>query len=209
MYRLAQPFFPGNAKLEAKMRSLEDRLRAGKEEVAIKHVSAPVVSAASSALSSNLMAPLKPKEKISKPKAVFRDESDNDNEFAPPPESDHDASYASDDSFHYKPKAARKPKKTSKKLPIFRDEADMSHSAVERTPRTAHLLKIINSRDINQIKALKGVGAKKADGIVNCLVEMEDAEVLDLESLAMLKGVGGKTVENMRMGLTVSVGYDF
>jgi hypothetical protein len=38
---------------------------------------------------------------------------------------------------------------------------------------------------------------------------MDDAEVLDLESLAMLKGVGGKTVENMRMGLTVSVGYDF
>jgi DNA uptake protein ComE-like DNA-binding protein len=70
-------------------------------------------------------------------------------------------------------------------------------------------LKIINSRDINQIKALKGVGAKKADGIVNCLVEMDDAEIWDLESLAMLKGVGGKTVENMRIGLTPSVGYDF
>jgi DNA uptake protein ComE-like DNA-binding protein len=83
------------------------------------------------------------------------------------------------------------------------------HTSVHQTPRTTHLLKIINSRDINQIKALKGVGAKKADGIVNCLIEMDDVDIQDLESLAMLKGVGGKTVENMRMGLTVNVGYDF
>jgi DNA uptake protein ComE-like DNA-binding protein len=209
MYRMAQPSFPGNAKLESKMRSLEDRIRASKEDAAPKHASAPIASTLPPAPPSNLMAPLKAKEKVSQPKAVFRDESDNEDDFAPPPESDHEASYASDDSFQYKPKAARKPKKTTKKLPIFRDDADLSHTSVERTPRTTHLLKIINSRDINQIKALKGVGAKKADGIVNCLVEMDDAEVLDLESLAMLKGVGGKTVENMRMGLTVSVGYDF
>lgn len=204
MYRLAQPFFPGNAKLELKMRNLEERLRA-KEDSMVKHVSAPITSTLPSAPISNLMAPLK---KTSQPKAVYRDESDHEDEFAPP-ESDHEASYASDDSFHYRPKAARKPKKNSKKLPIFRDEADVSHNLSERTPRTKHLLQIINSRDVNQIKALKGVGAKKADGIVNCLVEMDDVEVLDLESLAMLKGVGGKTVENMRMGLTVSVGYDF
>ncbi|OAL01357.1 kinesin-domain-containing protein [Phaeosphaeriaceae sp. SRC1lsM3a] len=207
MYRLAQPFFPGNAKLEAKMRNLEERLRA-KEDSLVKHVSAPITSTLPFPPSSNLMGPLKAKEKTSQAKAVYRDESDQEDEFAPP-ESDHDVSYASDDSFSYKPKTARKPKKNSKKLPIFRDEADASHNPTERTPRTSHLLKIINSRDVNQIKALKGVGAKKADGIVNCLVEMDDAEVLDLESLAMLKGVGGKTVENMRMGLTVSVGYDF
>jgi hypothetical protein len=209
MYRLAQPFFPGNAKLEAKMRSLEDRLRASKDDSTVKHTSAPILSTLPSAPPSSLMAPLKAKEKVSKPRAVFRDDDEDEDEFAPPPQSDHETSYASDDSFQYKPKAARKPKKSGKKLPIFRDEAELPHEAVERTPRTTHLLKIINSRDINQIKALKGVGTKKADGIVNCLVEMDDAEILDLESLAMLKGVGGKTVENMRMGLTVSVGYDF
>jgi DNA uptake protein ComE-like DNA-binding protein len=208
MYRLAQPFFPGNAKLEGKMRTLEDKIRAAKDTTA-NHISAPIAPTLPSAPAANLMAPLKAKEKAVKPKAVYRDESDNEDEFAPPPESDHEASYASDDSFQYKPKAARKPKKTNKKLPIFRDDADQSHNSVERTPRTTHLLKIINSRDINQIKALKGVGAKKADGIVNCLIEMDDAEVQDLESLAMLKGVGGKTVENMRMGLTISTGYDF
>jgi DNA uptake protein ComE-like DNA-binding protein len=209
MYRLAQPFFPGNAKLEGKMRSLEDKIRAGKEDTTAKHISVPVAPTLPSVPTTNLMAPLKAKEKIVKPKAVYRDESENEDEFAPQPESDHEPSYASDDSFHYKPKTARKPKKTSKKLPIFRDDADVLHTSVQQTPRTTHLLKIINSRDINQIKALKGVGAKKADGIVNCLIEMDDVDIQDLESLAMLKGVGGKTVENMRMGLTVNVGYDF
>lgn len=206
MYHLAQPFFPGNAKLLAKMKNLEDRIRTKKEE-ANKHVSAPVFTA-SLAPVSNLMAPLKAEKKSSKSKMVYKDESEDDGDFAPPPPSDHEDSYASDDSFKFKPKAARKPK-ASKKLPIFRDDADGSLRPGEKTPRTTHLLKIINSRDVNQIKALKGVGAKKADSIVNCLVEMNDEEVYDLESLAMLKGVGGKTVDNMRMGLGIAVGYDF
>jgi hypothetical protein len=210
MYRLAQPFFPGNAKLDSKMKSLEDRIRASKEDTSstTKHGSAPVAPMSAPAPPSNMMAPLRTKVKTPKPKAVYRDESENEDDFAPPPELDHEVTFASDDSFQYKPKAAQKPKKTTKKLPIFRDETKASHAG-EQTPRTKHLLTIINSRDINQIKALKGVGAKKADGIVSCLVDMDDAEVLDLESLAMLKGVGGKTVENMRMGLSVSVGYDF
>jgi DNA uptake protein ComE-like DNA-binding protein len=212
MYQLAQPFFPGNAKLESKMRALEDRIRAKREDTT-QHVSAPIetVFQPAPAPVSNLMAPLvKAEKKASKAKTVFKDESSDDEAFAPPPPSDHEASYASDDSFHDKPKTAlRKPKKTTKKLPIFRDDTDAPANPAEQTPRTSHLLKIINSRDVNQIKALKGVGAKKADSIVNCLVEMDDAEILDLESLAMLRGVGGKTVENMRIGLALSVGYDF
>ncbi|KAF1848499.1 kinesin family protein-like protein [Cucurbitaria berberidis CBS 394.84] len=204
MYQLAEPFFPGNTKLQAKMKSLDDRIRARKDEA--KHIPAPAPSTSLSAPISSLMAPLK---KAAKPKLGYKDEREHEDEFAPPPASDHDESYASDDSFKFRSKAARKPKKTSKKLPIFRDYADTSLNPGEQTPRTTHLLKIINSRDINQIKALKGVGAKKADNIVNCLVEMNDEEVHDLESLAMLKGVGGKTVDNMRMGITVNVAYEF
>lgn len=209
MYQLAQPFFPENAKLEAKMKALEDRIRAKKVET-IKQVAAPVASTFLSAPTLNLMGPLKA-EKVTKPKMVYKDESEDDDVFAPPPASDDEDSYASDDSFKYKSKVARKPKKTNKKLPVFRDNADASVNTGEQTPRTSHLLKIINSRDVNQIKALKGVGAKKADNIVNCLIEMGDEEVHDLESLAMLKGVGGKTVDNMRMGLTISmsVAYEF
>jgi len=206
MYHLAEPYFPGNEKLQAKMRSLEDRIRAKREE-GQKHVSAPVVAAPVS----SLMGPLKADKKIARPKMVFRDEAESeDDDFAPPPPpSDHDESFASEDSFIAKPKAARKPKKTVKRLPIFRDDLDASAGPGEQTPRTSHLLKIINSRDVNQIKALKGVGLKKADAIVNCLMEMDSAEVQDLASLAMLKGVSGKTVENMRMGLTVVGDYDF
>ncbi|RMZ73676.1 kinesin family [Pyrenophora seminiperda CCB06] len=249
MYQLAQPFFPDNAKLESKMKTLEERIRAKREEsstTATKHVSAPVSVAVSAAPvytiapppaapTSCLMGPLKAPKPKPKPKpkwatkAEAKDDSDDDNndeEFAPPPPSDHEDDYASDDSFQYKLKAtaaaARKqqqqqqqPKKTSRKLPIFRDSAATTTSThmnpAEQTPRTSQLLKIINSRDVIKIKALKGVGAKKADSIVNCLMEMDDAEILDLESLAMLKGVGGKTVENMRLGLSSApvVEYDF
>jgi DNA uptake protein ComE-like DNA-binding protein len=258
MYQLAQPFFPENTKLENRMKALEDRIRSKREQAA-KHVSAPVPTTSqpqfTAPTSSSLMAPLKAAaadKKPAKPKMVYRDEcpaaaSDNDNDdddFAPAPASDHEDSYLSDASI--KPKSrSRKPKKTTKKLPVFRDTAaststtlaaastttttsttattttttlatpTSSSSHGSHTPRTSHLLKIINSRDVTQIKALKGVGAKKADAIVNCLVEMNAAEVHDLEDLAMLKGVGGKTVENMRLGLGAIVGvgvggvYDF
>jgi DNA uptake protein ComE-like DNA-binding protein len=254
MYQLAQPFFPENTKLENRMKALEDRIRSKREQAA-KHVSAPVPTTSQpqfTAPTSSLMAPLKvaaaavaADKKPAKSKMVYRDEcpaaaSDNDDDdFAPAPASDHEDSYLSDASI--KPKSrSRKPKKTTKKLPVFRDTAASTSTATSttatststatiattasttlapsppssrgaHTPRTSHLLKIINSRDVTQIKALKGVGAKKADAIVNCLVEMNADEVHDLEDLAMLKGVGGKTVENMRLGLggAVGVGYDF
>jgi len=237
MYQLAQPFFPDNTKLESKMKTLEDRIRAKRVETttATRHVSAPVSASVSAAPvdlpshtvappapTSSLMGPLKAPKPKPKPKpkwatkAEAKDDSEDDEEFALPPPSDHEDSYASDDSFQHKPKAAaRKPKKTTRKLPIFRDDATTTTTTptainpAEQTPRTSQLLKIINSRDVIKIKALKGVGAKKADSIVNCLMEMDDAEIMDLESLAMLKGVGGKTVDNMRLGLSGSVDYDF
>lgn len=205
MYRLAEPYFPGNEKLQSKMRSVEDRIRAKREEG-----QRPVPAMVPTAPASSLMAPLKADKKVSRPKMVFQDDvQSDDDDFTPPPQSDHEDSLASETSFVAKPKAARKPKKTLKKLPIFRDDLDASAAPGEQTPRTSHLLKIINSRDVNQIKALKGVGSKKADAIVNCLVEMDNAEIQDLASLAMLKGVSGKTVENMRMGLSIGGDYDF
>lgn len=210
MYQMALPYFPGNEKLKTKMRNLEERIRIKREGNVAKHVSAPLHTASISGnisiqtQPSSLMAPLKAAKKPAKPASPLREEVEEDDEYAPKDESDDDEPYASDGSFQYRSKASRsKPKKTTKKLPIFRDAPPSG----DQTPRTAQLLRIINSRDVGQIKALKGVGTKKADAIVNCLVEMEDEEVRDLESLAMLKGVGGRTVENMRLGLTVDVGF--
>ncbi|KAL6702980.1 hypothetical protein ACN47E_010335 [Coniothyrium glycines] len=208
MYQLAQPFFPGNVKLETKMRALEERIRIKKEE-SQRHNPTPTISTASFApitVGRIASAPDKTNRRLD---MVYNEEMADDDDFAPPPVSDQDDSYVSDECPRNKAKNVRKPKRTHKKLPIFRDEGDTCVKPGEQTPRTTHLLNIINSRDIHQIKALKGVGAKKADTIVNCLVEMDAAEVHDLESLAMLKGVGGKTVENMRMGLSIKPGYDF
>lgn len=206
MYQMARPFFPCNAKLEAKMRTLEEKIRVKKEEN--RSNSSSAISTSFPAPVTGLVAVHSLERKSSRSKVLY-EEPEGDLDLVPHPISDHEESYASDDSFIFKAKTVRKTKKTSKKLPIFRDDGDEPASAGEHTPRTAHLLKIINSRDVNQIKALKGVGTKKADSIVNCLVEMDAAEVRDLESLAMLKGVGGKTVDNMRMGLSINVGYDF
>jgi DNA uptake protein ComE-like DNA-binding protein len=217
---MAQPFFSGNEKLKAKITACEDRIRAKKEAERDALISAATESAMTSISSTsvsvppqlNLLAPLKPEKKS---KVIVKDDEEDD-EFAPVVESEHDASYASDTSFKFKnKKAARKPRKMTKKLPVFRDTGDnpsisFATPAIqsgEQSPRTTQLLRIINSRDINQIKALKGVGTKKADAIVSCLFEQDNEEVRDLESLALLKGVGERTVENMRTGL--SVDYEF
>ncbi|PVH99049.1 kinesin family protein-like protein [Periconia macrospinosa] len=192
MYQLAEPFFPGNRKLRAKMETLEERIRSKRENV-------PAVAS-----EVHQVGPVRTEKKQIRERAVYKDESEDD-EFAPAPESDAEESYMSDSSFKYK-KTGRKAR-PARRLPVFRD-SDACESRVnvgEHTPRTSHLLKIINSRDISQIKALKGVGAKRAEGIVNCLVEMEDEEVLDLEGLARVKGVGGKSVETMRLGLGVCI----
>ena len=74
------------------------------------------------------------------------------------------------------------------------------------TPRTKRLLEIINTRDVGQIRLLKGVGAKKAEAIIEALpaedeLNEEVRQVNSLEQLGRLKGVGPKTVESMRLGL--------
>lgn len=74
------------------------------------------------------------------------------------------------------------------------------------TPRTKRLLEIINTRDVAQIRLLRGVGAKKAEAIVEALsvevdLNKEARPVNSLGELGRLKGVGPKTVESMRFGL--------
>jgi DNA uptake protein ComE-like DNA-binding protein len=103
--------------------------------------------------------------------------------------------YEADETFSYKSKA----KKFSKaKMTIYREDTASS-------PRTIQLLKIINSKSINLIKQLGGVGPKKAESIVNSLCEMKADDdgtlITSLEQLGALKGVGCKTLETMKAGL--------
>ena len=82
----------------------------------------------------------------------------------------------------------------------------VAESFGERTPRTLQLLDIVNTRDITQIRMLKGVGPKKAAAIVEALIargcegESQIRNVASLRELSTLRGVGSKTVENMRAG---------
>ena len=76
------------------------------------------------------------------------------------------------------------------------------------TPRTSHLLDIINARDISQIKMLKGVGVKRAKAMVGRLDEMDEEngarqELVSLRQLEQLRGVGTRTVESMRSAVLV------
>jgi DNA uptake protein ComE-like DNA-binding protein len=190
MYQLAQPFFPRNEKLANKISALQDRISRKREE---ESADAPCAH-------DNL-----PKHHSS---AILQNKSKETNELHDddfyPDNYGPEAELEAEDSFLFKPKRKPAPKM---KVAIFRDDPQVYNQIPNAapSPRTKHLLRIINTRDVSQIRALKGVGAKKAETIVSCLCEMDDDEngalITDLVQLGGLKGVGSKTVENMRAGL--------
>ncbi|KAG5767652.1 hypothetical protein H9Q72_004571 [Fusarium xylarioides] len=75
------------------------------------------------------------------------------------------------------------------------------------SPRTQHLLDIVNSRDLDQIRSLVGFGAKKARDLVDYLELVNDDEAGGrIDSLAQLRtvpGMGSRTVERAYDGLVV------
>ncbi|TDZ38048.1 Kinesin-like protein KIF22 [Colletotrichum spinosum] len=96
-----------------------------------------------------------------------------------------------------KPKS-RKAKPTKPKMMVF------SEPTGPASPRTQHLLSIVNSRDLAQIKSLHGFGSKKAQDLVDFLDGMELEESRDIASLAQLRtipGMGGRTVDRAYDGL--------
>ncbi|KAF2415537.1 kinesin-domain-containing protein [Tothia fuscella] len=189
MYQLARPFFPKNEKLARKIIALQEQIQRKRGE--------DLTYGSNTHVETNYST-------VTQKKVIKNYESHDDDyagNFGPEPEAD--------DSFIFKPKRKNAPKM---KVAIFRDEPPTtSSSSTENppSPRTQNLLRIINTRDVMQIRALKGVGAKKAEAIVSSLCEMDDLDegalVTDLETLGCLRGVGSKTVENMRIGLGVSV----
>lgn len=207
MYQLAQPHFPGNEKLMRKIVALQDRMREKhSEERASPRASTviPVVEQAPKHLSRPATRPIR------KFVAVVDDEDMSYHEVEA-----HAPSEDDDEEFNYRPRT--KVRQPRVKAPADSEDelADLavfpttSSGSVEQTPRTKHLLAIINSRDVSQIKLLKGVGAKRAEAIANCLCDLELGEeaeggrVASLNQLGRIKGVGGRMVENMRLGLIV------
>jgi len=106
------------------------------------------------------------------------------------------------------------------------DEDNNGDSTPALTPRTQQLLAIINSRDPARITQLRGVGRRKAETIVagvaavvggveggaeggqrhdggdeGCGEGQRRADLVSLAQLARVRGVGARTVQNMREGL--------
>ena len=206
MYQLALPYFPENKKLVRKVVALQEKL---------------------SAKSADIASPSK-QSRRAEPSPTSRSLARRNFETNDRDESYHEAlteqDGLDDDDFVYRPRTKiRRPHnarltrpmtlpslpplsmecREEHTFPLVDDDDDELASALSaQTPRTRHLLRIINTKDVSQIKLLKGVGSKKADAIVNCLCDLDDAApVTSLDELGKLRGIGAKTVESARRGL--------
>ncbi|RMZ82224.1 hypothetical protein DV738_g1914, partial [Chaetothyriales sp. CBS 135597] len=104
------------------------------------------------------------------------------------------------DSDEDAPMSRRPRRPNASKRPRISSPDPLSNSV---SPRTKYLLGVINSRDITQIKALHGLGAKRAEGIVEYLQELgDDVRLHTWRDLSAIRGVGKKTLESMREGVS-------
>jgi hypothetical protein len=176
-FESALPFFPGQVKLLGKIEKLRER-------IAVKQAGGCAVDPDSMRDGE--------KGRRGKPKRERRHVgSENDGSFHG---SDADAD---EESFVDKPRKQTR-KQTSRQPAVF---SALPDSDGPPTPRTQHLLSIVNSRDVVQIKALHGLGAKKARDLVDYLELKDDDEIWTLAQLRMVPGMGGRAVERAYEGL--------
>lgn len=204
MYQLALPFFPENQKLAGKISDLKQRMQDQSRQGVEMPASTPVTDTKKGMGSMLSLPSAKSKQGTKRPAA-----EDEDADYQEPDsfaaESDDD--FDMNESSHQKPK--KRAKTTSKQTSPEVDLVSLDDNEPVSSPRTMHLLSIINSRDVSQIKLLKGVGVRKAEAIVDCLCEMDQGEtenrvrVNNLAELSKLKGCGVKTVQSMRTGVLV------
>ncbi|KAK3072040.1 hypothetical protein LTR53_007550 [Teratosphaeriaceae sp. CCFEE 6253] len=223
MYTRALDFFPSNEKLGRKVAGLQSRLAGKPAEKRGAGQGGVVLPQA--AADSEVQGP--GQRPTARRKVMAQDDDDSYHAAVDP--APVDAAEADDDEHcAYRPRTKTRrpgPGKRSVAVPLLDpavqhapppdepdDEENSIASADERThalataqtPRTKHLLHIINTRDVSRIKLLKGVGAKKAEAIVSCLCDLDEegsGGVRSLGQLGKLRGVGVKGVENMRVGL--------
>ncbi|KAL2865521.1 kinesin family protein [Aspergillus lucknowensis] len=194
MFELALPFFPQNEKLAAKIATLKMRIQGG------SRMRIPALET-KTGLCCMLSLPSR--------KGVKRPPETLDADYK-------DFETASSDEDPEGMTCSQRKKRTKTKQTMNHDISLGSagdNSSTTPSPRTIHLLSIINSRDVSQIKLLKGVGVKKAEAIVECLCEMDQNlgncetetqfRISSLAELSQLKGVGVKSVQSMRHGVLV------
>ena len=198
MYTLAKDYFPDNAKLDMKIQRLRMRLEeqtVGRESREGKSTDLgrwPITS---------------PGEVM---KASQRRTEDDDDHAAETPLEDDDYDPVGNFRYSFKPKGKLR---TRQAQPRWKAADPLEAKDTALTPRTKRLLDIVNTRDLAQIRRLRGIGCKKAEAIRDALGADEEDElggctVHSLAELGRLKGVGAKTVENMRVALGATVGSD-
>ena len=204
MYELALPFFPGQGKLLKKIDNLRAKLQAKRDEAGAKVVPSLDVErrkAIAMAPIASLQAPEQASQ--TKPRKMKTDaESDEEYNGSAIVHDD----YEDDESFSYKISKSKKskPKASAKSILRIFSDAGESEALGQLTPRTRHLLDIVNSRDVALIKGLSGVGTKKARDLVEFLeLQSEDdgGNIKTLQQLRAVPGVGGRTVERAYDGI--------
>lgn len=197
MYILAKDYFPDNVKLDMKIQRLRAMLEEKRDQSGKERRDKPANA---------FHRPIAAKEDAEKISQGHSEDDDYQGGQTPPSHGEDESA----GSFGYRPKSTgksriRQPKSTSQV------SEPLNAKDPRLTPRTKQLLEIVNSRDLAQMRCLRGVGAKKAEAIRDALCADEEDElqgrmVHSLAELGRLKGVGAKTVESMRVGLGVTVG---
>ena len=176
MFALAKGFFPHNKKLEKRIEKLRKKLRLKKQEADRRH---------QGLMSDHL---------------VGASHQSRDDDYKEDPASENDRDSESDGGSHSKA-STKTPAKAWMPCSLPHQLANEE----SRSPSTRRLLDIINTRDVSQIQRLRGVGPKKADGIVETLCGVKNEKVITtvrtLAHLGQLNGIGMRTVENMRAGV--------
>jgi DNA uptake protein ComE-like DNA-binding protein len=210
MYELALPFFPGQEKLLKKIDNLRTKILAKREEAAKSSIPvevdrrkplvvAPIVQLPTPANSFE-HAQQKHGTNVRRKKTdVESDDEYNGSAI----QKDDCEDYESFSRKSSKSKKSKSKPAAKSALKIFSDGVDADLEPP--TPRTQHLLDIVNSRDVAMIKGLAGVGAKRARDLVEFLELQSEDDGGNIKTLKQLQGVHGlgiRTVERAYDGIT-------
>ncbi|KAK7736719.1 hypothetical protein SLS53_006929 [Cytospora paraplurivora] len=197
-YESALRYFPGQLKLLGKIEKLKAKISAKKSTSVI----------AGDEVREERVPPVR--KCPTKTRGVDNDDNDDDDdEEAPANDSDYNASEADADESYVDPGPSRSKARSKASHKAPRANNKLAHLE-DDDPRTRQLLKIVNSRDVDLIKSLRGFGPKKARDLVADLERADGSNagggVMMVESLAQLgliHGMGGKIVERAWEGLAV------
>lgn len=190
-YEAALPYFPGQAKLIAKMDRLREKLAVNVEP--------------SDNAEGMQKEPMRRRPATKTARAESDDEAGSEYHGSEA-DADADESYIARTKFKAKPLKASKSRSTTAYLPTPESSFDNrvladAAAAVPPSPRTRKLLDIINSRDVLLIKSLHGFGAKKASDVIERLERQSVARIESLDQLRSMPGFGGKVVDRAWEGI--------